>query len=88
VIFPHFRQSRKEAFALLRSKTYKGAMWRYGSVTATARDRIDHELKVIREKGYADYFLVVVAVMEGGNDRHLLFGPRRPPRARRVTPTT
>lgn len=59
-MFPSFRQMASgEAFDALRTKTYDGAQWRYGSVSETVRDRIEKELAVIREKRYADYFLVV-----------------------------
>jgi error-prone DNA polymerase len=59
-IFPSFRQlSADAAFETLRTKTYEGARWRYGTVMQVVRARIERELDVIREKGYADYFLVV-----------------------------
>jgi len=59
-IFPSFRQlSDPHAFTLLREKTYEGARWRYGSLTSVVTDRIERELTVIRDKGYAHYFLVV-----------------------------
>lgn len=59
-IFPSFRQlSSEAAFETLQRKTYAGAIWRYGSLSATVRHRIEKELAVIRDKGYADYFLVV-----------------------------
>ncbi|MEO7861225.1 MAG: DNA polymerase III subunit alpha [Nitrospirales bacterium] len=59
-IFPSFRQlSNPHAFTLLREKTYDGARWRYGSLTSVVTDRIERELGVIRDKGYAHYFLVV-----------------------------
>ena len=59
-IFPSYRQlSAHAAFETLRAKTYEGARWRYGAVTQVVIARIDKELDVIREKGYADYFLVV-----------------------------
>ncbi|MBS0156137.1 MAG: DNA polymerase III subunit alpha [Nitrospira sp.] len=59
-IFPSFRQlSSDAAFETLQRKTYNGAIWRYGSLSAIVRQRIEKELTVIREKGYADYFLVV-----------------------------
>ncbi|MGE0469545.1 MAG: DNA polymerase III subunit alpha, partial [Nitrospira sp.] len=59
-IFPSFRQlSSEAAFETLHRKTYDGALWRYGSLTAVVRERIGRELAVIRDKGYADYFLVV-----------------------------
>ena len=59
-IFPSFRQlSAHAAFETLRTKTYQGACWRYGAMTQVVTARIEKELTVIREKGYADYFLVV-----------------------------
>ncbi len=59
-IFPSFRQlSADSAFETLKTKTYEGAIWRYGSLSAIVRERIEKELTVIRAKGYADYFLVV-----------------------------
>src|SRR6185312_12655641 len=59
-IFPSFRQlSSSSAFETLRGKTYEGARWRYGALSAPVTERIEKELTVIREKGYADYFLVV-----------------------------
>ena len=59
-IFPSFRRlSAHAAFETLRTKTYEGARWRYGGMTQVVTARIEQELAVIREKGYADYFLVV-----------------------------
>jgi len=59
-IFPSFRHlSSDTAFETLQRKTYDGVLWRYGTLSATVRQRIDKELTVIRDKGYADYFLVV-----------------------------
>ena len=59
-IFPNFRQlSDSHAVTLLRKKTYAGAQWRYGNPSSVVIDRIEHELEVIQDKGYAHYFLVV-----------------------------
>ena len=59
-IFPSFRQlSTDSAFDTLKTKTYEGARWRYGSIPKVVHQRIEKELTVIRAKGYADYFLVV-----------------------------
>jgi error-prone DNA polymerase len=59
-IFPSFREfSADAAFDTLRTKTYDGAAWRYGTVPGVVRLRIEMELAVIRDKRYADYFLVV-----------------------------
>ena len=59
-IFPSFRQlSVGAAFETLQKKTYDGALWRYGGIPEIVTQRIEKELTVIRDKGYADYFLVV-----------------------------
>ncbi len=59
-VFPSFRQlSAGAAFETLRTKVYEGAHWRYGPLPTTVTHRIEKELAVIREKSYADYFLVV-----------------------------
>ena len=59
-IFPSFRHlSAGAAFETLRKKTYDGALWRYGGFPEPVTQRIEKELTVIRDKGYADYFLVV-----------------------------
>ena len=59
-IFPSFRQlPAGAAFETLRKKTYDGALWHFGGIPEIVTQRIQKELTVIREKGYADYFLVV-----------------------------
>lgn len=59
-IFPSFRRlSAEAAFQTLRAKTYAGARWRYGSLSAIVTQRIKKELAVILDKGYAHYFLIV-----------------------------
>ena len=64
-IFPSFRRlSAHAAFGTLRTKTYEGARWRYGNLSGVVTQRIEKELAVIREKGYADYFLVVDEIVK------------------------
>ncbi len=63
-IFPAFRQlSAEAALETLRTKTYEGARWRYGNLSDVVKERIEKELTVIREKGYAHYFLVVEEIV-------------------------
>jgi error-prone DNA polymerase len=52
-----------DAFALLKTRCEEGARWRYGSVTPAVRARLDHELAIVRDKGFADYFLVVQEIV-------------------------
>ncbi|MDP9132741.1 MAG: PHP domain-containing protein [Nitrospirota bacterium] len=64
-IFPSFRQlSTTHAFDRLRAHTYAGARKRYGTLSRVVSARIKHELTVICDKGYADYFLVVEEIVK------------------------
>jgi error-prone DNA polymerase len=59
-IFPAFRgMGEEEAFAELSRRAQEGALWRYGSVDVTVEARLQKELAMIRDKGFAHYFLVV-----------------------------
>lgn len=59
-IFPAFRHlSSHDASAMLRAKAYAGAQWRYGPLSEPVSQRIETELAVIQDKGYAHYFLIV-----------------------------
>jgi len=43
----------------LRHLTYEGAMKRYGEITSEITERLDYELKIIKEMGFPGYFLIV-----------------------------
>jgi len=43
----------------LKELSYNGAKEKYGEITDELKERLDYELKVIGDKGYNDYFLVV-----------------------------
>jgi error-prone DNA polymerase len=47
------------AAAYLRQLTYEGAARRYGRVNEKVRQRLEHELKIITQLGFEDYFLLV-----------------------------
>ena len=60
LIFPCFSgMSDTEAFDRLYRKTMEGCRRRYGAITPAVKDRVEHEMKIIREKNFAHYFLVV-----------------------------
>ncbi|SNB45880.1 DNA polymerase III subunit alpha [Geobacter sp. DSM 9736] len=59
-IFPAFRDYDDDgAFAELERRAREGALWRYGAIDARTEARIRKELGLIRDKGFAHYFLVV-----------------------------
>ncbi len=64
VFIPYEGPNGESAFDYLRRLCYEGARWRYGEVTDAVRGRLEHELDIIREKGYASYFLVVHEIVK------------------------
>ncbi len=59
-IFPSFNgMVDAKAYETLRQKALDGALWRYGRITRELQERFDKELTLIRDKGFAHYFLVV-----------------------------
>jgi error-prone DNA polymerase len=64
-VFPSFQgMSDEEAFRELRRLCEEGAVRRYGGMRPDVRQRLDHELAIIREKGFASYFLVVRDIVQ------------------------
>ncbi len=49
-----FQANRK-----LKKDTYQGASIRYGKITNDIGNRIEYELRLITQKGFAPYFLIV-----------------------------
>jgi DNA-directed DNA polymerase III PolC len=54
------------AFAQLRELTLEGARGRYPVITPDLQKRLDLELGIIGQKGFADYFLVVRDIVRNG----------------------
>jgi len=60
VVFPAFETpDGSDAFEYLREECYRGAEYRYGELSESVVRRLEHELKIIQDKGFAPYFLVV-----------------------------
>ncbi len=64
--------------AYLRQKVEEGLRWRYGEdPPAAARDRMDMELDVISQTGYASYFLIVWDFFAFARKYSIVTGPGR-----------
>ncbi len=64
-IFPAFEgQTNGKTFAILKEKCYRGAKKRYGEITETVKQRLEYELKIVKDKGFAPYFLVVQDIVQ------------------------
>ncbi len=61
----------------LRHLAYQGAARLYPEVTDEIRERLDFELKVIREMGFAGYFLIVQDFINKARDMDVAVGPGR-----------
>jgi error-prone DNA polymerase len=63
VIFPCFEEmDDRDAFDRLYQATMEGCRRRYGKITRVVRERVDHEMRIIREKNFAHYFLIVADI--------------------------
>ena len=50
--------------AVLRERALAGVLDRYGELTGTVESRLERELALIREKGFAGYFLLVQDIVQ------------------------
>jgi len=66
IVMPPFQgKTNDQACHLLREKTFQGALDRYGpSLTGKVISRIDHELSIISQKNFCQYFLVVQEIVQ------------------------
>lgn len=61
----------------LRDLTYKGAEKVYEQVSESVKERLDFELKVIKEMGFPGYFLIVQDFIAKARELNVLVGPGR-----------
>ncbi|MGX5818848.1 DNA polymerase III subunit alpha [Chitinophaga lutea] len=61
----------------LRHLTYEGAHKRYAEITAEVEERLNFELNVIENMGFAGYFLIVSDFIKAGRDLGVFIGPGR-----------
>ncbi|MBU1904907.1 MAG: PHP domain-containing protein, partial [Proteobacteria bacterium] len=63
LIFPSYENlDADEAFNELYRATMDGCRERYGRITPQVRERVEHEMQIIRKKRFAPYFLVVADI--------------------------
>ncbi|MBS4534790.1 DNA polymerase III subunit alpha [Clostridium sp. D2Q-14] len=56
---------------------YKGLEERYDNITQEIKDRLEYEIKVIKDMGYVDYFLIVWDFIKYAKDNGIMVGPGR-----------
>ncbi len=67
----------KDLDSYLRELVERGAVERYGTIRPEIRERIDHELEVIRSMGFSGYFLIVWDLIRFARERGIRVGPGR-----------
>jgi DNA polymerase III alpha subunit len=53
----------EDAQSYLEKEVIRGVNWRYGKIDDQIRQRMDYELRLIGDKGFAPYFLVVADIV-------------------------
>lgn len=79
ILLPNFPlpQPFKNADEYLTHLTFEGAKKKYNVLTLDIEERINHELKIIKDMGFAGYFLIVADFINAGKDLGVLVGPGR-----------
>lgn len=79
ILLPNFAVPKnfKSQDDYLESITWAGAKNRYQVLTTDTEERIRFELKVIREMGFAGYFLIVSDFIRAGREIGVFVGPGR-----------
>jgi DNA polymerase-3 subunit alpha len=78
ILLPHFdTPNGRDAFEYLVELVEAGAMKRYGTITPELRERLQFELKTIKEMGFSDYFLIVADFVGFAKRNGISVGPGR-----------
>jgi DNA polymerase III subunit alpha len=79
VIMPVFPipESFQDDDEYLKHISYEGAKERYVEITDEVKERIDFELEVIKNMGFAGYFLIVSDLIKAARENDVLVGPGR-----------
>ncbi|HVS85598.1 MAG TPA: DNA polymerase III subunit alpha, partial [Gaiellaceae bacterium] len=78
ILLPHFpTPDGRDAFEYLVELCEKGAEKRYGTITPELRERLQFELKTIKEMGFSDYFLIVADFVGFAKRNGISVGPGR-----------
>lgn len=61
----------------LHKLSYEGAIRRFGEITSEVKERLEHELRIIKQMGYSGYFLIVMDFIQHAKDNDIPVGPGR-----------
>jgi DNA polymerase III subunit alpha len=78
ILLPRFDTPEgRDAFDYLVELVEAGAAKRYGTITPELRERLQFELKTIKEMGFSDYFLIVADFVGFAKRNGISVGPGR-----------
>jgi DNA polymerase-3 subunit alpha len=80
LLMPHFpipAEFGEDMDAYLRHLVFDRARSRYGEMSQTVVERLEHELGIIKSMGYAGYFLIVQDFTTAARDLGVAVGPGR-----------
>ena len=79
IILPHYEVPKGETLdSYLEKLCYEGAKKRYGpEIPPEVKERLDYELRVIKEMGFSGYFLIVWDVINWARQNGIRVGPGR-----------
>jgi DNA-directed DNA polymerase III (polc) len=66
-----------DAWTYLNKLCYEGLAKRYTNITKEIKDRLDFELKTIKEMGFVDYFLITWDFIKYAEEQGIIVGPGR-----------
>lgn len=78
LIFPNYPIPKGETLeSFLKKMTFEKAKEKLGKLTPEIEERLNHELDIINEKGYAAYFLITQDFVNWAKDQGIAVGPGR-----------
>lgn len=79
MILPQYKvpEQYKDMDDYLAAMVWERAPKRYPDMTAEIRERVEHELKIMKKMGYAGYFLIVQSFTTVAREKGVYVGPGR-----------
>ena len=80
LLMPHYpipEEFNNDMDAYLKHMVFERAAQRYGVITAIVEERLNHELGIIKQMGYAGYFLIVQDFTTAARQLSVSVGPGR-----------
>jgi len=74
---PEYQSEKEGAFLYLSHLAWAGLKRRYSQITRQTTERLKYELSVIKELGFANYFLVIKDIIDFARRNNIPVGPGR-----------